>query len=453
MKQDITRQAEEICNSNACSDPVAAREMLEWINAQQIKKEVMFGGDPVPTLLRPNFLSGEQTKLLEHVALVVMNALEKVVRLYFESDTLHGVIRLNPLEREIVSFDTGLDRVILKGRLDAFLQGLDLKFLEFNCDSPAGLAYGEVQSEIFDETEIMKRVKEKFRIDWVPRRQMMLDALLQAYREYGGKEEKPHFAITDWRDVKTIHEFYMLKHYFEARGYPTSVCDPREFEISGGRLCVGGRPVDMVYRRVIIREVLDRKDEVRDFLQAYRDHLVCVANPFKSKVVSNKSTLAVLTDSRFDNLFTAEENEIKYRHIPWTRNLIPGMVDYRGAQEDIFELAARAQDSFVIKPADGYGGKDVYIGHEVSKSEWSDVLDTAAAGGRVWVLQTLVDIPEEDFPIFENRRFSLEKRKVNLNPFTIGGRYAGCISRISKYSIINVSAGGGMVPTFTLKPG
>lgn len=452
MTQDITRQAEELCNSIAAADPDAARRTLDWIHQQQVEKEVMFGGESVPTLLRPNFLSDRQTRLLEHVTIVIMNALEKVVRLYFESDVLHDVIRLNSFEKEMVSVDTRIDRVILKGRLDAFLQGENLKFLEFNCDSPAGPAYGEVQSEIFNETGLIEKLKEKFRIDWVARRQMMLDALLQAYREYGGTEEKPHFAITDWRDVKTIHEFYMLKSYFESQGYPTTVCDPRDFELAGGRLCAGGRPVDMVYRRVIIREVLEKKDEVADFIKAYRDNLICVANPFKSKVVSNKSTLAVLTDSRFDNLFTDEENEIKYRHIPWTRNLLPGRVQYKGKEHDIFELAAADREGFVIKPADGYGGKDVFIGQEVSQSEWDSVLETAAGGGRIWVLQELVDIPEEDFPIFEDGAFSLEKRKVNLNPFAIGGRYAGCISRISKYPIINVSAGGGMVPTFTLKP-
>ena len=34
--------------------------------------------------------------------------------------------------------------------------------------------------------------------------------------------------------------------------------DPRELELSGGRLIADGKPVDMVYRRVIVREALEK---------------------------------------------------------------------------------------------------------------------------------------------------------------------------------------------------
>jgi len=443
-------EAGNLCNEMAVDDPGNTRRLMDWINERQVERDVMFGGVPVPTLLRPNFLSRKQTEMLERVTVIIMNALEKIVRLYFESDVLHEVIRLSELEKEMVSIEPGIERIVVKSRLDAFLEGDSLRFLEFNCDSPAGVAYGEVQAEIFSETPFLKTVGGRFLLEQPQRMKMMHRALLDAYREYGGKEENPHIAITDWRDVKTIHEFHMLKQYFEPLGTPVTILDPRDFELAGGRLCAGGRPVDIVYRRVIIRELLEKEDEVQPFLEAYGKKLVCVANPFRSKVVSNKSTLAAMTDPAFDHLFTPEENEIKYRHVPWTRNLVPGEVEFAGRKSDVFDLAAGSKDGFVIKPADGYGGEDVFIGREVTGPEWEASLRRAADEDRTWVLQEYVDIPEEDFPIITDDGISLEKRKVNLNPFAIGGRYAGCISRISVKPIINVSAGGGMVPTFTV---
>jgi len=38
-------------------------------------------------------------------------------------------------------------------------------------------------------------------------------------------------------------------------------------------------------------------------------------------------------------------------------------------------------------------------------------------------------------------------KRFNINPFGIGGRYAGMITRISDRAVINVSDGGGLLPS------
>jgi hypothetical protein len=38
-------------------------------------------------------------------------------------------------------------------------------------------------------------------------------------------------------------------------------------------------------------------------------------------------------------------------------------------------------------------------------------------------------------------------KRFNINPFGVGGGYAGCITRISDRAVINVSAGGGLLPS------
>ena len=55
-----------------------------------------------------------------------------------------------------------------------------------------------------------------------------------------------------------------------------------------------------------------------------------------------------------------------------------------------------------------------------------------------------MNIPEEFFPVVDSG-LRFEPRKVNLNPYLFGGRYAGSFVRLSKESVINVSVGGGMV--------
>jgi hypothetical protein len=51
-------------------------------------------------------------------------------------------IGLPPDEEEFALLDTGIKRQVVVARPDSFLNGNDLKFLEFNSDSPAGVVPG-----------------------------------------------------------------------------------------------------------------------------------------------------------------------------------------------------------------------------------------------------------------------------------------------------------------------
>jgi hypothetical protein len=56
-------------------------------------------------------------------------------------------------------------------------------------------------------------------------------------------------------------------------------------------------------------------------------------------------------------------------------------------------------------------------------------------------------VPEEMFPTVEDGHVQMRLKRFNINPFGIGGRYAGMITRISDRAVINVSAGGGLLPS------
>ncbi len=106
-------------------------------------------------------------------------------------------------------------------------------------------------------------------------------------------------------------------------------------------------------------------------------------------------------------------------------------------------LIRKEKDRFVIKPSDAFGGKGVCIGRESDSARWDEVIEEALEGR--WVVQEAIDIPEELFPYFTPEN-GLGRKKVNLNPFAFGSRYAGSVARISTSSVINVSAGGGILP-------
>src|SRR5947199_9861893 len=83
----------------------------------------------------------------------------------------------------------------------------------------------------------------------------LLDALVASYREWGGTASPPLIAIVDWREVPTFSEFELMRDAFTALGVPTVICDPRDLAFDAGRLWADGRPVDLVYRRVLINDM------------------------------------------------------------------------------------------------------------------------------------------------------------------------------------------------------
>ena len=76
----------------------------------------------------------------------------------------------------------------------------------------------------------------------------------------------------------------------------------------------------------------------------------------------------------------------------------------------------------VLKPAEGYGGRDVKIGREEKLSEWKRVLRKAMHGAEKWVVQEYVPIPKMTTPILVKGSLRMVTKKLNLNPFVFSGR-------------------------------
>jgi hypothetical protein len=426
------------------------KALLDDIYERQLAADIKFRGQPIATFLRPVFLSHAQHRLVRRASQVLLDCAERLIEQYMVDSEVRETIGLPPDEEEFALLDTGLERQVVIARPDSFLNGDRLEFLEFNSDSPAGVVWTDLHEEVFLSSPILSEHPWAQDLGTCNCRRLLIDGLLAAFEEFG-LDQEPVAAIVDWSDAGAWPEFEVVQRCFQERGVPAVVIDPRHFELRGNTLYADGTPVNLVYRRAIIRELHEKREEpgVRDFLEAYRRGLVCVVNPFRSKVSGSKACLALLSDARFDRLFDAEQNAVRRAHVPWTRVLRDGAVDFEGGTHDLFDLARNTRERFVIKPTSGYGGRDVMIGRENGDGVWEERLQLAAENPGEWTIQRYVEIPEEEFPVFEpDLRF--EPRKVNLNPYLFGGRYAGSFVRLSTSSIINVSVGGGMAPSFVL---
>jgi uncharacterized circularly permuted ATP-grasp superfamily protein len=259
-------------------------------------------------------------------------------------------------------------------------------------------------------------------------------------------------AIVDWREVPTWTEFEILRDAFEAAGVPSLVCDPRELTFEGGSLIARGRRIDLVYRRVLMNDIISRPEECRALVDAYAARSVCVANTFRCKLAHKKAFFAILSDERCAGLFSSAERDVFRASVPWTRVLEDGPTEKEGWRGSLLDLARRKREQLVLKPNDEYGGKGVRLGWEANETEWDAALQAALGDRRgTWVVQERIPVRREVFPQFDDEgRVSMRQMLVDLAPYLFRGKMGGYLTRLSGSGLANVTSGGGQVPAFVL---
>jgi hypothetical protein len=298
----------------------------------------------------------------------------------------------------------------------------------------------------------MARFREGRRVRFNPTMAPLLEALVASYREWGGTAQPPVMAIVDWRNVPTWTEFEILRDAFIELGVPTLVCDPRELTFDGNVLSAEGRRIDLVYRRVLMNDIVARPDECAALVKAYESRAVCVANTFRCKLAHKKAFFAVLTDDRNAALFSESERAVIRAHVPWTRLVSDAETVKNGRRSGLLRLAEDGRESFVLKPNDEYGGAGVKLGWETTPVDWSAALGAALSDPPgTWVLQERIPVRREVFPQFDaNGDVTMRDMLVDFAPYLFRGRMAGYLTRLSATGLANVTSGGGQVPAFVV---
>jgi hypothetical protein len=375
----------------------------------------------------------------------------RVARRVFAGDVgaLCAYLGTPDAEARWVRIDPGPPDVLLS-RLDAFLGADGPRFIEINSDAPAGFGYGDRMAEVFADLPLFRAFAATRRVHYAPSLPALVDAVVWTWRARGRPAAAaPVIAIADWADVKTRADQEIVCARFEAVGFDCVLADPRAMEVSAGRLIANARPVDLVYRRAVLTEIVEREGQMQPFLEAYRAGLAVFVNSFRCRLSEDKAFFAILTDESFASLMTPEEVELVRRVVPWTRRVAERRTLRGGSEIDLVPHVIDHRPELVLKPAHGYGGRSVLVGDETTPEAWAAAVQDGLR--EPWVVQERVHIPEEVFPLLEeDGEVGLAPLKVNVNPFFVDGADVGAVTRASRSSVINVSAGGGSVPTFVV---
>ncbi len=421
---------------------------FEKLRSAMRKKRLLYGDRPIGIALRPHLLEQKQFRALTLLAERVTSALEKVAAAVVQDPKLMGELGLTEAERKMALVDPGFSSAGVTTRLDAFVHGDEIKFVESNAENPSSLPDQEELNRLLLELPVMASFANLYRLRQFSPVKRLLETLLSTYREWGGSGV-PNVAILDWKDLPTSSEFVFLQEHFSAHGVPTIICSPEDLQYQQGQLRCGAFRIDLVYKRVIIHEFLARCDHTHPLIRAYVNHDVCLVNPFRCKIMHKKAVFEMLTDEVRQDWFTSSEKEAIRRTVPWTRRVFDRKTRRNGQTINLLELISRNRSMFVLKPNDDYGGHGVYFGSQLDEREWQSAIEKALSAD--YIVQDALDLHPEVFPIFSETDWKLQPMFVDTNPFLFRGKVCGAMVRLSATPIVNVTSGGGETGFFVLE--
>jgi glutathionylspermidine synthase len=444
----MTNLRDTIDHYHSLLDPITAQATHEQLTEQLRRRGLFFGDRPLSTVLRPRFMHPRQYDVLRAAIRTIMPAFQKAHDAAISDAKFREQFKLNAWEEELVMADPGFKAASPTARMDTFFNEQDELWLtEYNAETPAAIGYNDVLSEVYFGLPLMREFTKRYEVRPLMARHLMLHALMDCYLKAGGKD-KPRIGILDWKEVPTYSEFVIFHDYFESQGVDCEIIDPREVTYESGKLLSGGKQIHIIYKRVLISELVERGGLDHPVVRAVRDRAVVMVNPFPCKILHKKASLAVLSDEANAHLFTLEESAAINQYIPWTRLLSERKTMYQGREIDLVPFLSQNKADFVIKPNDEYGGKGVVLGWEATPNEWEAALRTGLAEPSI--VQKKVPLPKFPYASWVDGKVEIYDRMIDTNPYIWYGSYVdGCLTRLSTAALLNVTAGGGStVPTF-----
>ncbi|MEU5881900.1 hypothetical protein [Spirillospora sp. NPDC047279] len=189
------------------------------------------------------------------------------------------------------------------------------------------------------------------------------------------------------------HSWRVLQDQMRWLGLDFHIGEVTELSERRGRLCLRGRPIDVVYRGFEADQLAGDPDAVRYAELVFRAHeegRAVLWTPLESNIFCEKTCMALMSEPAARERFTTRERELIDRVLPWTRVLDAGTFD---RDPDLVDECRRRHRSLIVKPNGRYGGYGVVPGWKVAERDWLPLLRAKAVDGCV-VQERVVPRPE-----------------------------------------------------------
>src|SRR5665213_1464397 len=131
------------------SEPFRDLRWVKNLQDQMEAQQLSAGGRLLCPFLRPNFVTQRQYDTLVKAGEALMSAMERVQKMALASPAVLNRMQLLPAEKMLAAIDPGYDVPEVSSKLDLQINNGSLHVVQYNGDSPTGVAYSEGLSDIF----------------------------------------------------------------------------------------------------------------------------------------------------------------------------------------------------------------------------------------------------------------------------------------------------------------
>jgi hypothetical protein len=413
------------------SGPYRDTGWVEALHQRMEEARLTAGGRPITPFLRPHFITRRQYDALVKTGEALICAVDRMQQLALSTPALLTRMELLPAEKMLAFVDPGYQAPAVASRLDVHLRNGAHDFVQYNADSPTGLAYADALSDLFYDVPPVKEFRKKYVLTKLASKKHLLQALLKAYKEFGG-HKKPNIAIVEFRQPYAnvgSSEYDLFREYFRSEGYAVEIVPPDQLEYRNGVLRSRNFEIHLVYRRISVQAFLLRFDLTHPLVRAYRDRAVCVVNSFRAELAHKKSMFALLTEDALTARFPAHERKAVREHVPWTRLVKAGKTTRGEEAVEFPDYIQKNREHLVLKPNDDYSDLHTYFGWELDEAGWERALKQALRAP--YVVQDRIDPVKALFPLSSYGHLEFRQMQVDVHPHAYLGKVQGASSWIS----------------------
>lgn len=410
------------------SNPKKYYEDYKKASERVSNSTAIYKGNPVPFLAHPMFVTENELTQFQKIGQMMLSITNKITNSYIENEEFRKRFGFSKLLEDLILVENGYDINIPIGRFDIFFQDYDnFKFCELNTDGSSAMNEDNELAKILLESQALKDLGIEYKLNYFELFLSWVDESIQIYKKYSSEDKKPNVAIVDFIESATTFEFEEFKRAYEERGYNCIIADPRDLKYKDGNLYYEDYKIDLVYRRIVTFELIERSHEVEDFIQAYKDRAVCMIGSIRSQVVHNKIVFKILHDEYTLKLLSEEEKEFVKKHIPYT-----GIF---GGDISTFNKVLNGKEIYIMKPFDLNASRGVYTGRDFTQEEWEEKL--LESWNKDYLYQEYCDPYTRDFVEYENGEAQVKEFKQIIGLFMYNEKLAGLYTRIGENNIIS----------------
>ncbi len=426
------------------------REYIEMIKKDEKRyledyKEVMakvensnakYKGRVMPTLYHPMFVTEGDVKALENIGKSMMNISNKLTDRFIKDKEFRKKFGFPKFIEELIEIDNGYGVNIPIARFDLFYEDKDnFMFCELNTDGSSAMNEDYIFSNIMLESLALEDFSKDKKVSAFELFRSWVRESIKIYKKIDDPKEKPNVAIVDFKESATDMEFLEFQKAYRDEGYSCIIADPRDLTYRDGGLYHEDYRIDLVYRRMVSYEIIDNRDEITDFLTAYRERAFVCIGSLKSQVIHNKIFFKILHDEDTLEYLTEEERDFVKKRIPYT-GIFAG-------SDEVFKKVLDGKDKYIMKPMDLNASQGVYVGRDFSDEEWEKRLGESF--DKDYIYQEYFDPFERDFLLKTDNGFEADSFKTTIGLYMYNEKLKGLYSRIGQETIIS-----GVVRYFTV---